>query len=403
MTRKWSLLTLSIVFVLLLAACGNTGERQVKVAASVPLGLEIGEDIRDAIQLALTEAGGQAGNINVELLVLDTSDPQGSPVSPDLEQEAAQKAVDDPQVVAYIGPLASDQAKVSIPILNKAGIALISPAATWPGLTKPGYEPGEPGIYYPTGRRNFFRVVPSDEMQGAAAARWADQLLVKSTYIVDEGTAYGQGVAGIYKLAAQDLGIEILGHESLDPAKVTNEEIETLAANIVAQEPGLLYFGGSYATATVGAAGSVGGKLISTVKSMNPDIRIMGPDALVQDQLIEEFGADLVEGVYGTNVAIPSTELDTANDFVESYQATCGKTPPPYAGGAYEAMNVILKAIEEADQPTREGVLTALKNLGLYQGVLGEWQFDPRGDISLTTISGMQIRDGKWEFVKIIK
>ena len=391
-----------IAMTLLMTACGASGPKEVKVAVSLPLGLGIGEDILNAVELALEEENSQAGDIEVELLVLDTSDPEGSPVSPELEREAAQKAIDDPQVIAYIGPLASDQAKVSIPMLNEAGIALISPAATWPGLTKPGYEPGEPGIYYPTGRRNFFRVVPSDDVQGVAAARWADQLLVKTAYIIDEGTAYGQGVAGIFKIAAQDRGIEILGHDSFDSGAITDEEIEVAAAKVVESEPDLLYYGGSYATATIGATGSVGGKLISMIKQINPDIRIMGPDALVQDDLIEEFGADLVEGILGTNVAVPPTELESASGFVADYRAKCEKAPPPYAGGAYDALKVILKAIEQADEPSREGVLAALKNLGTHQGVLGEWHFDSSGDISLETISGMQIRDGEWIFVEII-
>jgi branched-chain amino acid transport system substrate-binding protein len=401
MIRK-SLFLVLIATMFLMTACAGPGTKQVKVAVSLPLGLGIGEEILDAVQLALEEENSRAGDIDVELLILNTSDPEGSPVSPELEQEAAQQAIDDPQVVAYIGPLASDQAKVSIPMLNEAGIALISPAATWPGLTKPGYEPGEPGIYYPTGRRNFFRVVPSDDVQGAAAARWADQLLTQTTYIVDEGTAYGQGVAGIFKISAEDLGIEILGHESFDSGAITDEEIEAVAAKVVEREPDLLYYGGSYATATVGATGSVGGKLVSMVKKMNPKIRIMGPDALVQDQLIEEFGADLVEGILGTNVAVPPTELESASEFVASYRARFDKAPPPYAGGAYDAMKVILVAIEQAEEPSREGVLTALKNLGRYQGVLGEWQFNSHGDISLRTISGMRIRNGEWAFVEII-
>jgi branched-chain amino acid transport system substrate-binding protein len=388
--------------ILLMTACGASGPKEVKVAVSLPLGLGVGKDILNAVELALEEEVGQAGDIEVDLLVLDTSDPEGSPVSPELEREAAQKAIDDPQVVAYIGPLASDQAKVSIPMLNEAGIALISPAATWPGLTKPGYEPGEPGIYYPAGRRNFFRVVPSDDVQGVAAARWADQFLIKTAYIVDEGTAYGQGVAGIFKIAAQDRGIEILGHDSFDSGAITDEEIEAVATKVVESEADLLYYGGSYATATAGATGSVGGKLISTIKRINPDIRIMGPDALVQDDLIKEFGADLVEGILGTNVAIPPTELESAADFVADYRAKCGKAPPPYAGGAYDAMKVILKAIKQTDEVNREGVLDALKNLGTHQGVLGEWHFDSSGDISLETISGMQIRDGEWIFVEII-
>jgi branched-chain amino acid transport system substrate-binding protein len=73
------------------------------------------------------------------------------------------------------------------------------------------------------------------------------------------------------------------------------------------------------------------------------------------------------------------------------------------AVAAYEAMKVVLYAIEQAQEPTREGVLTAMANLGEFSGIMGTWQFDARGDISITAISGMQIQDGVWSFVQVIQ
>ena len=77
----------------------------------------------------------------------------------------------DPNIMVYIGHFNSGAAKITIPVLNQVGLVMISPANTYPGLTKPGKgEPGEPGVYYPTGVRNYTRVVPADDLQGAVGA-----------------------------------------------------------------------------------------------------------------------------------------------------------------------------------------------------------------------------------------
>lgn len=398
MTQK-RFLAACVIFVLLVTSCkGATGPTTVKIAISIPLALGIGQNMLNAAQLALEEAGGKAGDTTVELVVFDTSDPEGSPVSVELEERNVQVVVEDAAIVAYVGPLASSQSKVSMPILNEASIAQISASATWPGLTKPGYGPGEPGIYYPTGQRHFFRVVPSDEVQGAASARWAsDQLGVQSVYIVNENTAYGSGVAGIFEITALDLGLDVVAHETYDRTTATMEDFEAIAVRVVEADPDLVYLGGSTAEA--------GDDAIKALREADPGISIMGPDAVAVDDLFEYPGADLVEGIYGTAVAIPASQLEsaTAAEFLASYQAAYGDAPSPFAVSTYEAVKVLLYAIERAEEPTREGVLDAMRNLGNYSGTFGTWHFDERGDISLTAISGMQIQNGVWEFSQIIR
>jgi branched-chain amino acid transport system substrate-binding protein len=383
---------------LLLAACGSVGGPQtVKVAVTAPMGIEVGKDVLNAAQMALDEAGGKAGDVTVELLSFNTSDPEGSPVSGDLEREAALKAIEDPAVVAYLGPLTTDQAKEAMPLLSEASITQLSPSATWPGLTKPGYGPGEPGIYYPTGRRHFFRTVPSDEIQGAAAARWAGELGMQNIYVVEEGNAYGQGVAGIFELTARDVGLNLVGRESYDLDAVTAAELAEIAARVVEIGPDLVYFAGGYVP--------TGGQFVGLVRGLDRELAIMGPDGLVQDDLISDVGADLAEGVYGTNVVIPADQLESAAaaDFRASFQAAYGKQPEPYVVSAYEGMKVLLRAIERAEEPTREGVLNSMQSLGDFSGVLGTWHFDERGDPSITAISGMQVQGGAWTFVQVIK
>jgi branched-chain amino acid transport system substrate-binding protein len=211
--KRYLLISL-IIFSLVLSSCGSFGApKTVKVAVSLPLGLDIGKSMLNAAQLALDNAGGKAGDITVEILSYDISDPNGSPMSADLEEKNANAAIADTAVVGYIGPVVSS-GSVSIAILNQASIAQITPSATWPGLTKPGYGAGEPGIYYPTGNQTLFRTVPSDELQAAAAARWCVQLGFQTAYVLVGDDAYGNGLSGIFEITARDEGLEILGKAS---------------------------------------------------------------------------------------------------------------------------------------------------------------------------------------------
>ncbi len=393
--RSMALFGIGIVAVLAAVACGSSSPQRVKVAVSLPLGMQVGHDMLNAAQLALDEVGGQVGDVKVELLVFDTSDPAGSPVSTEKEQNAATLASGDGAVVAYLGPPTSDQARASMAVLNEASIVQVSQAATWPGLTKPGFGPGEPGKYYPTGRRHFFRLVPSDEVQGEVAARWVDWLHFGTVYVIDDGTAYGRGVAGIFELGARDLGIEVLAVDSFDGNAAPPEVLEEMAIQVAKAEPELLFLGSALATG--------GLDFIRAVRESNSDLQIMVPDGMVQDQLVADLGAELVEGLYGTSITVPAERLESASHLRERYRAVYDKEPPPYAVTTYEAMKVLLRAIEQAEKPTREAVLAAVSDMEEFDGVLGRWQFDAHGDISITTIGGMQVRDGIWTFFRVLE
>ncbi len=397
MLQKRFILTCMLLS-LALTACGSFAPKTVKVVISLPLDLEYTKGMLNATQLALTKANGKAGNVTVELVQMNYSDPNGDAVSAALAQQNAEQVVKDTSIVAVLGPANSSAAKVDIPILNEASISQIGLTTTWPGLTKPGYGPGEPGIYYPTGRRTFFRTVPSDELQGAAAARWAAQLGYKNVYIVKGIGSYEQGVAGVFENTAKDLGISIVGQDTFPiEGQVTPEEWQAIAARVVAAKPDVVFLGGSF--------GSNGEFPIRALREANATIPIIAPDGIQVDDFIKFLGADLANNIYATTVALPADQLGTtaADDFVSSYQAAYGQKPSAYDAATYEATNVLLYAISRAKQPTREGVLEAMQNLGDYSGIFGTWHFDQQGDISFTGISGMQVQNGVWVFVQALK
>src|SRR5439155_15955263 len=128
-------------------------------------------------------------------------------------------------VIGVVGTFNSGCAKIIVPILNRANpgpVAMVSPANTNPGLTKK-WDPGEPNKYYPTGVRNYARVVATDDIQGPADALWSQSLGFKKVYVLNDKQTYGVGVAKAYKSAAAKLGIKVTGYKGWD-AKATSYE-----------------------------------------------------------------------------------------------------------------------------------------------------------------------------------
>ncbi len=171
-----------LIFALLFAlaaliwtACGPTTGGTVKIYASLPLQTRQGASIQKGIELAFKQANWRAGSFKIELVSRSDSLESGQ-WDADREQANAYEAVADPDVVAYIGPYNSGAAEASIPITNRSGLAQISPGNTAPALTKIGFHPGRPGEFYPTGRRNYFRTCPTDDVQAPAAAAWAREV-----------------------------------------------------------------------------------------------------------------------------------------------------------------------------------------------------------------------------------
>jgi len=118
------------------------------------------------------------------------------------------------------------QVYVSLPVRGPSGtksigeLLQISSSATWPGLTKPGFAQGEPGIFYPTGQRTFFRTTPTDDAQATAAALWARSLGLRTFYVLDDGEAYGAGIANLFSRYAQQIGLYESVHQTVECASI---------------------------------------------------------------------------------------------------------------------------------------------------------------------------------------
>ncbi|BDA72177.1 putative periplasmic binding protein of ABC transporter [Calothrix sp. PCC 7716] len=380
-------------------ASGGASGNTVKIMSSFPLtGSSVGQTqtIVNSIKQALDETNSTVcdGKLKIEYESLDGATAASGKWDAAREAENANRAVSDPNVVAYIGTFNSGAAKISIPILNQANLVMVSPANTAVGLTKPGGEPGEPEKYYPNGKRNYARVVPADDLQGSAAANWAKSLGVKRVYILDDQEVYGKGLADVFKATAKKLGIEVLGHEGID-ARAT--DYRALMNKIKAVNPDMIYFGG--------ITQNNAGQLIKDMRNVGmaqDKVKFMSPDGTYEQALIDAAGKD-AEGVLATFGGIPPKQLTGAGKaWYDSYKKKFNAEPEAYAAYGYEAAKVVINGIGKVCKNDRAAIRDAVLGTKDYQGILGTWSFDANGDTTLTTMSGNTVKNSKWEFVTLL-
>jgi branched-chain amino acid transport system substrate-binding protein len=353
------------------------------------------DTIVNGIKIAMAEADSKAGGFEIVYADWDDATAGAGQWTAEAETANASRAVRDPDVMAYIGTYNSGAAKISMPILNKALLLMISPANTWPGLTKPDKgDPGEPAIYQPTGQVNYVRLVPTDDLQGPLGAQWAKELGVQRVYVLDDNEVYGKGIATLFIEACQDQGIEVLGHESIDSKA---QEFKPLMATIKGEKPDLVYFGGT--------TQSKGGQIAKDMIAAGLDCKLMVPDACYEEAFIQSAGADNLNGrCYVTFGGLPPEQLTgPGKAFVDKYIQRFGGMPEGYAIYGYEAAKVALEAISRAGVKNRDAIRKACLAIADFnQGALGTWSFDANGDTTLRTISGNIVRHGRFEFVKLL-
>jgi hypothetical protein len=223
----------------------------------------------------------------------------------------------------------------------------VSPANTAVGLTKPGLGmPGEPDVYRPTGRLNYVRVVPADDLQGPLSADWVRRRGVRKVYILDDNEVYGKGIADLFDERCREIGIEVLGHDSID-AKA--QEFKSLMASVKAAGPDLVYFGGT--------TQSKGGQLAKDMVNAGIPAVLMVPDGCLEQVFIDSAGAANLEGrCFATFGGLPPDRLTGKGaDFVARYRERHGELPEAYAVYGYGAQLV------EVEVDIRLGTIRLLK------------------------------------------
>jgi len=357
----------------------------------------------NAIRMALQERDNKAGDIKIEYEVLDDATAQAGQWDAAKCAENAQSAAQDEEIIGWIGPFNSGCAAVEIPILNEAGLGMISPANTYIGLTKPSADPSEPEKYYPTGELNYARVIVADDKQGKAGVALMLDEGFESVYILDDKETYGKGLADQFQQAAEDQGIEVVGREGIDGSA---PNYRSLMNKIAEANPDAIYFGGIIEN---NAAQLIKDKVGAGMS--NDEVAFIGPDGIFVDTLLSQAG-DSAEGIYVTFGGLPQSQLTgEGQQFVKNYEQQYDEPIQPYTAYAFEAANVMLDAIEKASEeagggvPDRQAVVEQIFATENYHGVLAKgatWSFDEDGDTTLTKLSVQRVQGGEFQLDRVL-
>ncbi len=402
--RRRILISLIIVVASIGAAVGlywmhDMQDTPLRVAFVAEMQPEIGTLMLQGAQLALTQYQENAtgGTLPVELVTVDvTSETRGEVQG--TVQQAVTDLVAQEDVVAAIDATRSEYVQHALRIYNEAGIPVITPGATWPGLTKFGYAPGEPAIYYPTGTRNLFRTITADDAQGLFAAQWLQTQGIESVYLLTlADDVYSEGVAGILAANAQDYNIETVGDSAYDLDVPLDAQIGAIADDIVDS--------GAQAVYVPLVANVDGSAIVGQLQARVPGLLILSSEGLLNDPPETAAQREGMVGVYATSLAPNPLGLDKAAAFAAQYEQTFGVPAPPYALTSHDAMLALLLALEQAaadptlddEHPTRQTTLRALQNLGTVDGAMGEWTFDDNGDTTLIVVTLQQYQEDGWQ------
>lgn len=331
----------------------------------------------------------------IEYVPLDSSNDETGEWSPEKETANINRAVSDPRVVAYIGPYTSGATSLVLPIANKTGLLVASPSAGWPGLSLPGYNPGEPDSYYPSGKQNFVGMMPDDSLQGQAAAEWVSKVVTANITILNDGSTYSNGIAGTF---SQTLSLSL---RDMSPKSLTISppSLDNLVASL-----------GS-ATAIFYAPSSVNNAIAVARALENTTIDVFATDVALDQQFLEGAGNTASPWHIVSN-SIPTDRLyDGANatPFRDNFRARYHSDPGQYALNAYNLASLITYAIPQdyssmaSGQPKlsyREGIVDYVRKAD-QPGAAGYLYFNYAGRPKVARMSGYEIIDGQFSLATI--
>jgi branched-chain amino acid transport system substrate-binding protein len=335
----------------------------------------------NGMKLALQQAGGKAGQWTVHYTSLDDSTAAAGKWDPGQTAADARKAAADTKAVYYMGEFNSGASEVSIPILNEAGLPMVSPANTYVGLTtnQPGSAPGEPQKYYPTGTRTYLRIVPIDSIQAASDLLAMKQAGCTKVAVANDKEAYGQGLATLLGLEKASYGVNIVSDTGIDP---TAPNFRSYASTIKGQGADCFFFAGIVSNGAV--------QITKDVHAALPTAKVFGGDGVCTDSYTSAKKGGVPASLYPLMQCTVATQKLSAypggKDFLAAYSKAYGtSSPDPYAIYGYEVMKLGLDTVAKlgAQGNSKSAVLKALFATTSRNSVLGTYGFNKDGDTTL--------------------
>ncbi|RQR25735.1 branched-chain amino acid ABC transporter substrate-binding protein [Burkholderia sp. Bp9143] len=377
MNVKLKLISLGAVSLFASLSVNVYADQTVKIGHFAPLtgmSAHVGKDDQNGALLAVEEinaAGLVIAGQKIKL-VLDGEDDAGDPRTGTV---VAQKLVDD-GVVAVIG---SDLSSTTIPaskVFMDAGITQISPGATNPDYTGQGFK-------------TAFRVVGTDAQQGPSLARYAAQSLsAKSVAIVDNSTAYGQGLASEFEKGAKALGIRVLSHDATSDKAV---DFRAILTKIKGENPDVIMYGGEDAT---------GGPFAKQAAQLGIHAKILSGDGVCTESLAELAGP-ATDNVICSEAGVALSKMPGGAAFQQKFKSRFGQPIEIYAPYSYDAVHIIVDAMKRSNSTTAAKVLAAMPTTN-YKGVIGITTFDAKGDLRHSVISMFHYNKGRKTLIDVM-
>ena len=361
------------------------------------------EAIRNGMKLALEQAGGRVGDYKIKYTSLDDSTAQAGAWTPEATSANARKAAQDDSTIAYLGEFNSGASAVSIPILNESGVPQNGLTNTAVGLTTDaaGSEPGEPDKYYPTGERNYVRIVPKDDIQGAALVTMMKQDGCSKVFMTNDKEVFGAGLARNIELVAKEQGVDVIANEGIDKNAAN---YRSLASSANGKGADCMVYAGITANNAV--------QLFKDFSAAMPDGKLYGPDGIAESGFADPKEGGIPASV-GSKVKVsiavlpPDEYGPEGQKFFKDYEAEYGdSSPDPYAIYGYEAMSLTLDAIKRATakgKVDKAAVIDQLLATKDRSSVLGTYSIDENGDTTLTDYGSYRIDKGQLVFAETVK
>ncbi|MGQ0547350.1 MAG: branched-chain amino acid ABC transporter substrate-binding protein [Betaproteobacteria bacterium] len=358
-------------------AAAPAGGIEIRIGHVAPLtgGIaHLGKDNENGARLAIDEAnaagvkiGGQAAKFT-----LVAEDDQADPK---VGATVAQKLV-DAKVAGVVGHLNSGTSIPASPIYNQAGIPVISGSATNPKLTEQGYK-------------QQFRVVARHDQQGPAIASYlAGERKPKLVAVIDDATAYGEGIANEVEKTLKAANIKVLPREK-GTDKTT--DWKAVLTKLRGRNPDAVFYGGMDAT---------GGPLLKQGRELGIKAVFTFGDGACTDKMTELAGA-AAEGLLCSQAGIPPQAA--SKKFLDAYKAKFNTDPILYAPFTYDAANMIIEAMKKADSAEPQKYLPELQKLSGFTGATGPIAFDDKGDRKDAEVTIFTMKGGKIEPLAVVK
>jgi len=337
--------------------------------------------IKDGILMAVNDVNtaGTAGGYHLNVTVLDNATATAGQYDPAQAAINAKKLAADPSVVAIVGPEMSGSGKAMSPILSDADLATITPSSTNPDITDPKFA----GQFRPNGKAIYFRTVTTDAYQGPNMANYMrDTLHVKSVYILDDSGAYGVGMSNAFEAQAKKIGMNVMGHDQLDPKEA---DYTTVLTKIKGLNPDAIYYGG---------VAQAGVKVAKQAYDIMPSMIKCGGDGMVDGGILSGVGFPAIEGWYVTQATPHVMDDASMADWVARFTKAYNMTPTDYSITGYDAVLVIADAIKRvaaSGQPVNHDTVRDAIQTANVNGLQGPISFDENGDIVNKVISVFQI------------